>query len=302
MSRTVRGPKSLELLDLEQEPSFLSGLLEFVVRGYGYQSVVDIFAPHLTVVSNFGDIQVVPFLGLVIYQLSRDRFCESCFCQVDLGEGLCSSCRKELGLEFLQCVKIGPGFGTQCCDLADPPCHSEFSQSYCQRSHVLYIAAFDEEIIKIGMSREDRVYFRLVEQGAISAMIFQHPSKCNFVETHLLEQDICKNLGLRDFLVFEDKIEIFSRCDFDFHSIRNDLRELGDVLRANYGLQMIEHLDFVDEYCLVSDVDVVEKEPLVLDGIIVGFRGNIAYLESRDSIMAFDMNRLQGRKLLNISG
>jgi hypothetical protein len=44
------------------------------------------------------------------------------------------------------------------------------------------------------------------------------------------------------------------------------------------------------------------KEPLMLDGVIIGFRGNIAYLESKGEIIAFDMNRLQGRLLLNISG
>jgi len=283
VSRTAKGEDALSELGSADSAVSVSGVFEFLIQYYDYHYIVDMYVPHLTVVSNYGDYQVVPFVGLVVYELSERRYCSKCFQPISVIDNICSSCRVASGLDY-------------------PPCKSEFSRSYCHRDHVLYLALFEDDVIKVGMSRKDRAFFRLIEQGAAFGLLFEHERDRTFVNTHHLEQQVSKDLSLPDRLVFEDKVRLFLDSSLNFSGAVDRLNELRGFLENDYGFNFLEMVDLRDEYSQLSECDVVDKEPSYLDGNIVGFRGSVAWMEMAGKVVLFDLNRLQGRKLLNVFG
>jgi len=285
-------------LDLEVEPR----LFEFIISYYLYRPLIDMYMPHLEVVSNYGDRQIIPFFGRFFVKLSRDRYCVNCWGKISEEDNYCKSCLSELGLEFLTCVKVGPGFGRGSCDLTDSEC-SEFSRKYCMRDHILYLALFEDAKVKVGISRRDRVFLRLIEQGASYALLFQRDSKKrNFIDTYQLEQQITREFGLIDRVVFEEKLEIFNNEKKNLDNQISKLRAYKTVFQNLYKLQPILSIDLRDFYFTIPNFQKVEKDKLDFNGAIIGFRGSVGFIRENGGVVAFDLNKLKGHKMENVRG
>ncbi|MHA1380737.1 MAG: DUF2797 domain-containing protein [Candidatus Helarchaeota archaeon] len=285
-------------LSIEFEPN----LFEFIINYYLYKPLIDVYIPHLEVVSNYGDRQVVPFFGQFFVKLSKDRFCVNCLNKIDIEDNHCESCIHKLGLEFLSCVKLGPGLGKGICDLNDSDC-SEFSRNYCLQDHILYLALFEDSKIKIGMSRRDRIFFRLIEQGASYAILFQREKgKRNFVDTHQLEQRIAREFGIIDKVVFEEKIEIFDNKKRALDVQISKLQAYRSIFQDFYKLEEILSIDLRKFFFPIPEFQKVEKEKLEFNGRVISFRGSVGFIKENGNVTAFDLNKLKGRKMENIRG
>ena len=278
-------------------------LFEFIIGYYTYQAVIDVYLPHLEVVSNYGDRQVAPFFGQVMMKLSPERYCTNCFKQIAAEDSLCEPCLRELELEFLRCVKEGPGFGKGFCDLRNPECGSEACAAYCARDHVVYLALFGDGRVKVGMSRADRWFLRLLEQGASYAMVFQGAEgRRNLVETYTVEQRISEEFGIVDAVVFEEKLNIFKEPSANLKDQITKLRAYNRIFKAYYQLQAKWLMDFRPLHFPIPVESWAEKDKLELNGELVGFRGSVGYLKEDGAVVAFDLNKLKGHKLENVTG
>lgn len=280
-----------------------AALYEFVISYYTYQAVIDMYMPHLEVVSNYGDRQVVPFFGPLVMKLSAERYCSNCFKRIEVEDNFCEACRRELGLEFLTCVRDGPGLGKGHCDLTNPECGSEFCVRYCGQDHVVYLVLFANGRLKVGMSRADRCFLRLLEQGASYAMIFQEPEeRRNFIETHQIEQRIAEEFGISDAVRFEEKLHIFKEGRPNLKEQIAKLQAYKRIFKAYYQLQEKVAVDFSPLHFPIPVEGRAEKEKLQLNGDLIGFRGNVGYIRENGAIVAFDLNKLKGRKIENVTG
>jgi hypothetical protein len=304
MSEHFGGELWLGSLEQAQARSnFDDHLFEFVISRYSYQALIDTYVPHLEIHSNYDDRQVVPFFGHVLMELSSERYCQNCFSQIEAEDSICESCLKELDLEFLKCVRSGPRFGTGSCDVKDPACKSDFSHHYCSLDHVIYLAAFEDARIKVGMTRKDRLLLRLIEQGASYGTFFQRAEgERDFVSTYDLEQAISRDFGLQQAVVFEEKIEIFKGVQKNLKDQIVKLDALKKLLKEYYQIQALGDVDFRPFFFPVPKFQKIEKDKLRLNGEIIGFRGSVGFIKENGEVVAFDLHKLSGHKLKNVRG
>ncbi|MHA1784918.1 MAG: DUF2797 domain-containing protein [Candidatus Helarchaeota archaeon] len=276
---------------------------QYLIRYYSYHPISDIYVPHLDVKSNFGETQLVPFIGHVFLKLSHEHYCENCLQILQEPTNYCFNCLKELGLDFLYCVKKGPGYGTGICSTDAPKCGSDFSQQYCRREYGMYLALFGKEFIKVGISRIDRILYRLIEQGASHAIIFRRQTSENtFIDMHRLEGIIARQSGLKDAVTFDEKVPIFESDNDDLSNEILKLKIYEQVLKSVYGLTPIREIDLREMYTPFPIVDKKVKELDNLNGTITCYRGNVGVIEMDGKKIAFDFNKLSGKRMLNVVG
>ncbi|NHI93722.1 MAG: DUF2797 domain-containing protein [Candidatus Lokiarchaeota archaeon] len=275
----------------------------FYIRYYTYRPVSDLLMPHLDIISDHDDTQIVPFYGHVMFKLSEGHYCETCFQPLEEPTNHCLDCLKKSGIDFLYCVKKGPGFGTGNCSPEHPCCESEFSQNYCKREHALYLATFGQNHIKVGISRLDRVIYRLLEQGASHAITFRRSNNLNnFIYIHELEQKIKEECGILDSLSFDEKAPLFENQKHDFESDILKMNIYSDLFKHLYELIPQYQLNLSNFYTHFPRIDKYCKYIKKLNGNIKYFRGNVAVLEQDGERVAFDLNKLSGKKILNVIG
>jgi len=277
--------------------------VRFFVRKHSYRPILGEWVPHLEVVSNYGEIQVVPFIGEVLLDVSKERYCLECYRRVELDRNICVDCIERSELYFLNCVIIGAGLGKGWCNLEEPVCGSEFSKNYCLREHAVYIAQFGNDYIKVGVSRRDRVWERLIEQGVSRAQVFVGNEKLNLVSAQLLETCIVEYFKLEDItdhLEFERKLPCFMNEPPDLETERLD--RLGREIMKVFNLKTLFQEDFRKYYKFI-EIDEFEYDAGRICGEIVGYRGNIfIYRDMEGIVKAFDANSMAGRCLLNVKG
>lgn len=275
----------------------------FYIRYYTYRPISDLLMPHLDIISDYNDTQIVPFYGNVIFNLSEGHYCEQCFRLLEEPSNHCLSCLKESGLEFLFCVRSGPGFGTGECSPENPKCDSEFSQNYCKREHALYLATFGENHIKVGISRLDRVLYRLIEQGASHAIVFRRANRFNnLIYMHELEQRIKEECSIVDSMSFDIKAPLFEKNLQDFESDIIKMKIYSNLFEKLYDLTPRYELNLNKFYTPFPKLDGQKKFIEKLNGNIKFFRGNVAVIEQGEEHVAFDLNKLSGKKILNVVG
>jgi hypothetical protein len=86
---------------------------------------------------------------------------------------MCSNFFNEMSDNIIQCkeCQILSGF-SKClgCDGSTCRAHEKKSYDFCNQNHVVYIALFGNNKIKVGTTAEYRKYSRILEQGAIASM------------------------------------------------------------------------------------------------------------------------------------
>ncbi|TFF89125.1 MAG: DUF2797 domain-containing protein [Promethearchaeota archaeon] len=268
-----------------------------------YRKVVDVWVPYLQVVDNYGGRQLVPFIGNIFLDVSRERYCLECYKRIDSSRSLCDECLQEKNLYFLKCVIDGVGLGRGWCDLEDPECGSEFCSNYCSREHAVYIAQFGNDYTKVGVSRRDRVWLRLIEQGVSRAQVFVGDEPLNLVSAQLIEtciKEYFKIEPITDHLEFERKLPVFieEEKDLELNSMDSITREITKIFNIHPWFTE----DFRKYYNFV-EIDESRYHAGRLDGVLVGYRGNILnYKDQNGIIWAFNANSMSGRCLLNVKG
>jgi hypothetical protein len=275
----------------------------FYVRRHHYGKFLDMWVPYLEVVSNYGNWQLVPFIGDILLEVSEENYCLECFKQLNTRGSLCDECIEKKDLYFLRCVIMGAGMGKGWCDLEDPECGSEFCSKYCAKEHAVYLAQFGNDYIKVGVSRRDRVWYRLLEQGVSRAEVFVGNQPLNLVSAQLIESCIMEYFKIEpitEYLEFERKLPVFVKEDPNLQ-----LKSLDPITKEITKIFNIKSLFMEDfrRYYNFIEIDNSRYDAGRIQGELLGYRGNIfSYKDVDGTVWAFDANSMSGHCLLNVRG
>lgn len=196
--------------------------------------------------------------------------------------------------------------------------------SRCNQEHYVYLAYFQNDVVKVGVAHSRRKYIRLYEQGALYSLIIASCSTGRSARE--LESNI-RELGIRDRVTSTHKIhnltyfeptyaytKLMEKYNFIVENLKeNNLAETKLIcppeiviqketlnLLAEYAIQSTRQLTIWD-YMKAEDIKGTAIE--VLDslerfqGKIKTFIGTIAILESKGTHYLFDFKNIIGREM-----
>lgn len=189
----------------------------------------------------------------------------------------------------------------------------------CAQEHVIYLAYFPPDTVKIGVAHGRRKYVRLYEQGALCALLV---FSCPDGKTARRFESLIHRTGIKDKITSRHKLYNLARIDLEY------ARDL--LAKAYY--EIMQKITLPDNISPISPpgyviqretVELLDKLPVVeqqlslweseaKNGVIMaeildsvdGFRGgvkalvgNIAIMEKEDRYYLFDFKKIAGRDI-----
>ena len=245
--------------------------------------------------------------GKIRIKLSTSKYCAVCRKnRIPEQEYLCDSCKKTQRDMFLRCVHEG------CGNVFSDTTHYNSNISFCvypeniglcSTAHVLYIGSFGD-FTNVGITRADRkreeFFLRHIEQGLDFALTFITEPDLTLPEAQRLESEISEKLEIPKEIPFKYKVEVLNRPQFrGLKKFYARLRgEVNTILRAEgYRIVNVVLYDLRKNYIVPEDKPVHTYKMIrkIVDGRIVGFKGNVLFLRDENgTLFAFN-----GSLLLN---
>lgn len=206
----------------------------------------------------------------------------------------CDSHKKvSKGFQCGGCIKKDKLLGCVFCKGTE--CVNKGAWNYCQSNeHVIYLAVYTKDYIKVGTSNKNRVLSRLLEQGAQMAMIVG--TLKDQMEAKLYEEKISKDFNISQRTSKKILLEsILKRIDKD--KSRTNLSLLLEGIRQKY-----DRIDYSGEIInlfepSLNDTNLNEIKPNELSGI----KGQISYVQGRYWVIGNNLinaRDLLGRELI----
>lgn len=261
----------------------------FVVRGFCYARALGMYVPFLELAHPEGVCRI-PLLGDIRLPLDGSFCTMCCMRSPESSIGLCSECaHSELGI-WRQCVLLGAGYALGECLGHECP----LSVSHlCRREYVLYVAVFGD-IIKVGVTLKERgghetgFVYRLLEQGADYAAVVS--AGLALWDAQDLERMVAREYGLRLRVSAQEKLDMLS---VDWSDAAREADVIAEEIAKSYGGSVIWRGSL--DYWLVSDVSSVSD---VLDGTVVGWKGNLLFVDDGSVVRAVDLSAVSGRGVI----
>jgi len=243
--------------------------------------------------------------------------------RLDLNEWLGQPIRIEY-LQQIQCIHCGretrksfsqgycyPCFSSlaQCdlCIMSPEKCHfhlgtcrePEWAQSHCMRPHIIYLA--NTSGVKIGITRENQIPTRWIDQGAIQALPILRVSKryhAGLIE-HAFKQHVSDRTNWRNMLKnLVDEIDLYQmfekiwplvKAELDSDLVE-DAEELAkpdemtnlDYPALNYPLK-VNSFNFDKQAQVEGKLEAIKGQYLILDNGVINIRKYGGYLVSLES-------------------
>lgn len=276
---------------------------QFNIARFLFLPLNDMWMPHLEITSNYGASQVILFYDQIIYRLSEKQYCTQCFSMLEEGRfyPYCDTCLQESGLFFLKCYERGVGLGSGECAFEDPVCNSQFCANYCKSGFSVYLAIIDEKNIKIGVTKEKNIFYKLLEEGVPFGMSF-HLQADSIKDALQLKEKSKRKLGWSHYLLFEDKLKICENLVRD--NVSNpDLEAISGMAQDEGGIKLDKCWNLMEHaFNIPTKIDYSNRMPLELNGVLTGFWGSIGFFRENGQVLAFDIKSLTGRLLENVVG
>ncbi len=216
----------------------------------------------------------------------------------------CDNCRK------LSCFDKCIG-----CDGIECRTSNDISKKFCNQKHMVYIALFGNNKIKVGTAAKYRRYSRILDQGAIaSAFIAETPTG---KIARLIEHNISKlgytlqvqtSFKMKNIIILKNKNEVKELLVKEYNSIKNKLPyELTKYFikpEINYCEKMNEKnkrylLKKSPQLSLFNDNNFEEDYTINLEfdricGNILNVVGSILIIKCNNTINLYDFKRLEG--------
>lgn len=261
------------------------------VVGYGWRSGI----PELYLF----DGTTRPFSGHTTLGLTGERRCVGWW---DRAIRVRHSCQSDLPATKPQCTECSRREGFWRCMTCDgfacPPLSPEI-HSYCRSEHILYLANFGTERVKIGTSLASRGFSRIIEQGPVAAIqIARAPGPIiKQMESYGVQ------FGLAETMSRSQKWKAWRQCT----DTKMPRRWLADALEM-YASRLPEHysphlhkpspVTYTDS---VATTDLLARASLltmqagtVIRGTVEKARGHILVLNDGAGYVALDMAALKG--------
>jgi hypothetical protein len=177
-------------------------------------------------------------------------------------------------------------------------------QKYLEQKHLIYLAFFAPNIIKVGTSSESRKNLRLIEQDAL---IYAFIAESTGLTIQQLEHEISKKLGITETVKAKVKFKnIYNKPNYDiaskqilneFDRIKGEFsnnRDYSDWLYDKKDIEIINNSSRNEIFYPAEEVHLL-KDPQYLSGKFLGLRGKYLFLENNSNIVAFDTRSIEGR-------
>ena len=162
--------------------------------------------------------------------------------------------------------------------------------------HILYLADFGGDFIKVGISHHSRKLGRLVEQGARAAIVLDQVSSANVARDY--ESKIAQLTGFRESVRTETKLKLLEQV-FDFETSKKRLAAAHDRITKSLGIDFnceIKALDkFYSNRQLTTDFAFLPQNlAAVISGKIIALVGSFLFLENDQDTIVVNTKDLVG--------
>lgn len=155
---------------------------------------------------------------------------------------------------------------------------SSQQRRYNERPHVVYLAHFGGDRVKVGIASAQRVRTRLMEQGARVAQIIAHCDSA--YQARSIEANISERKGISEVVHSRTKRKLLGTI-FDSNAAFAQLHELRGHLAQKLSLTITgESIDFAHDYLgnrslEISAMDLTDERPFRISGRCVGIIGSV---------------------------
>lgn len=149
---------------------------------------------------------------------------------------------------------------------------------YNERPHVVYLAHFGDDKVKVGIASAQRVRTRLMEQGARVAQIIAHCDSA--YQARSIEAKISEREGISEVVHSRTKRKLLG-TNFDSNDAFAQLDELSRHLAKKLPVTITgESIDFAHDYLgdrslEISAIDLTDERPFMISGRGVGVIGSV---------------------------
>ena len=155
----------------------------------------------------------------------------------------------------------------------------------CLEEHVVYLAMFRPDILKIGVSKSLRFERRLIEQGAdVGAVIASYP---NGEIARKTEHKLQRNYGLKNSVRLSEKVNLEKELNLDvWETAREDFNAHNEI-----------RLDYLNKNLWMR--------PLLLNdaiyGNVIGLKGRRLIVDDKNTLYVYDLNNLLGAQIISVA-
>jgi hypothetical protein len=179
-----------------------------------------------------------------------------------------------------------------------PEAISVQQQRYNQQKHVVYLAAFSADTVKVGITTESRGVSRLREQGARRGVIVAQTSDAYSARSH--EAAIHEWLYLPEVIRSGRKLALLSER-FDAAAVSGALSALRERAERELELPRLSQpimsfdADYLGDNVLEPPlVDLTDVSPAMISGVGVGLVGDILVMREADRQLALSLKPVIG--------
>ena len=303
------------LLTTELNESFQESLFigSWIITKFQYQYWNGIITPFLSIKQR-DSYCYFPFIGPKHLILSKTLFCTSCFQPKSETNwiGWCTSCQtKKSNLQF-SCIltRAGDPFGDVCNPSKYALCQDEeFCRKFCQPEYVIYLGHVGTSL-KFGITRlhlghySKGYYFRILDQGFDSALVFRGLDPLNLASAQNLEDTVAHYFNIPLSLTFDNKLQAFTNQKSVLDT--EALHEIASIIEDAFpDLALFDLLNFTSDYwwfhplfkqnVQLSENISVKRYPSVIAGEILLAKGQLALISCCDVLYWINLYDLQGR-------
>lgn len=258
-------------------------------------------SPYLRIMNSKGEFQLIQPQG--DFTLSFDTNVKRCIGWYDLATKQCHRCPgdRQIDDKYEQCPECQQktGFNPAFYNTTDI---SQQQTELNKQPHILYLAYFSPDVVKVGISYAERKLARLLEQGARNAAILETFPSANIARQY--EAKIARLPGLCESVQLRKKAAILANEHYDSalaeqilrQTIKQITEQLGVDFDNNELLDLSPHMFAIESI----DNDLTEITEPMIAGYFVGLVGSMLVMQQNDRFIFLPLKKYIGYDM-NIS-
>ncbi len=258
-------------------------------------------SPYLRIMNSKGEFQLIQPQG--DFTLSFDTNVKRCIGWYDLATKQCHRCPgdRQIDDKYEQCPECQQktGFNPAFYNTTDI---SQQQAELNKQPHILYLAYFSPDVVKVGISYAERKLARLLEQGARNAAILETFPSANIARQY--EAKIARLPGLCESVQLRKKAAILANEHYDSalaeQILRQTIKRITEQLGVNFAnnelLDLSPHMFAIESI----DNDLTEITEPMIAGHFVGLVGSMLVMQQNDRFIFLPLKKYIGYDM-NIS-
>lgn len=175
-------------------------------------------------------------------------------------------------------------------------------REYNLSRHNVYLAYFNDDVIKVGISHHLRTITRLCEQGAFAALILANME--NAYRAREMEELVSKQLNIKETLKKEEK-RMLAKKSFSYEAAEKALQDCSNMIneKLSLSLEFSTPLNLFDAYFGRPEIkpqiiDLSKEDLLNISGKGKGLIGDILIMENADQQFMLSLSKLISHEII----